>query len=112
MAALPDSDLRRILGENFRAKQDEIDAANGHDDARRDRKAQVDSQQMRKAFVVYAGLVALLLAAAARLSPTTTGMWIQVVISLTVAVLCAAYYLYLRAEVRKGLRNLDQTRNA
>ncbi len=103
MVALADSDLRKILGENFREKQDQLDAASGLDETERDAKARIDGMQNQKSFVIYTGIIGLVLVVATKYSPTPTAMWIQIGIGLGVAALCGVYYGYLRSEVAKGL---------
>ncbi len=103
MAVLPVSDLQRILGENYRAKQDELDAASGIDDATRNAKARIDALQMRKSFILYVCAVGLVLTFASRFASNDRAMWIQIGIAMTVSVAAAAYYLYLRSEVSKGV---------
>ncbi len=102
MAALNDSDLRKILGDNFRDKQDEMNRASGLDDGERANVARVDSLQGRKTSVIYTGVVGLVLVVAAAYSPTQQAMMIQTGLGLAVAVGCAATYFWLRAEVIKG----------
>jgi hypothetical protein len=102
MAALKDDDLRAILGEDYRAKQDAFDQASGLDARERDALARIKNLNNQKGTVLYSAFIGLVLVAAAKLAPTPTGATLQTYIGFGLTLGCLALFVWLRHEVNKG----------
>ena len=102
MAALKDHDLRAILGDDYRAKQDAFDQASGLDAPARAALARITSLDNQKGPALYSAFVGLILVAATKFSPTPAAATLQTYIGLGVTVGCVALFFWLKHEVNKG----------
>ena len=102
MVALKESDLRAILGEDYRAKQDEFDKASGLDANERAALARIASLDSRKGPVLCSAFLGLLLLVATKYSATPTAAEIQTYIASGLIIGGLATFFWLRHEVSKS----------
>ena len=102
MAALKDEDLRAILGEDYRAKQDAYDQASGIDAHARAAAARINSLNSQKSPALYSAVIGLVLVFATKFSPTPNAAMLQTYIGFGITLGCVALYFWLRREVNKG----------
>jgi len=96
MVALKDADLRAILGEDYRAKQDAFDLASGLDATERAALARIDNLQSRKGPVLCSVFLGVLLLIATKYSATPTAATIQTFIGSGLVIGGLAIYFWLR----------------
>jgi hypothetical protein len=102
MAALKDHDLRAILGDDYRAKQDAFDQASGLDAHERAALARINSLNNQKGPALYSAFVGLVLVAATKFSPTPAAATLQTYMGFGLSVGCVAIFFWLKHEVNKG----------
>lgn len=102
MVALKDADLRAILGEDYRAKQDEFDQASGLDAGERAALARIENLQSRKGPVLCSVFLGVLLVIATKYSATPTAATIQTYIGSGLAIGGLALFFWLRQQVNRG----------
>jgi hypothetical protein len=92
------NDLRAILGDDYRAKQDAFDQASGLDAHERAAMARITNLNNQKGTVIYSALVGLVLVAATKYSATPTAAMLQTFIGFGITLGCAALFFWLRHE--------------
>jgi hypothetical protein len=102
MAALKDHDLRAILGDDYRAKQDAFDQASGLDTHERAALARITSLNNQKGPALYSAFVGLVLVAATKFSPTPAAATLQTYMGFGLTLGCVALFFWLKHEVNKG----------
>ena len=102
MAALKDHDLRAILGDDYRAKQDAFDQASGLDAHERAALARIVSLNNQKGPALYSAFIGLVLVVATKFSPTPASAMLQTYIGFGLTAACVALFFWLRHEVNKG----------
>jgi hypothetical protein len=102
MVALKDADLRAILGDDYRAKQDAFDQASGLDATERAALARIDNLESRKGPVLCSVFLGVLLVIATKYSATPTAATIQTYIGSGLVIGGLAIFFWIRQQVSRG----------
>lgn len=108
MAELSEGDRRKLAGAAGIGDISVPETAVNRKDS--DEDSRLDSLQMRRVFVAYTFIVAVVLIFAARVATTSTGMWTQIALAGAVAVLCAVYLVYLHLKLKEARRAMAMRR--